>query len=166
MSLIVLGASASSKENRLSGVVFGFDQETNLILLRSKGAHNGVATWRFIPLTSIQSILSSEPTNEASTLPDIDFEVAAKREERATQWVGQSPMQPKHPSILPQAISSLPPPPSSLPHCPNHFPSLSVVTPRLFCRQLLMRVGSVKRSQGKVRPSSMPSVKQCPPNGR
>jgi len=86
VSLIVLG-SASSKENRLSGVVFGFDQETNLVLLRSKGVHNGVATWRFIPFASIQNILSSEPTNEASTLPEIDLEAAAKREERATQWV-------------------------------------------------------------------------------
>lgn len=87
---LVLSSLGSAKETRVSGVVYGYDPATSLMLLRSRGAHNGVANWRFIPLSSIQTILSSEPTGEASVLPDEDLVAGARREEKAIQWVRKS----------------------------------------------------------------------------
>ena len=86
---LVIGSAANSsiKENRVSGVIYAYEPAFNLLLMKSKGAHNGVANWRFIPIQSIQQILSSEMTSEDMSLPEMNEEIAARREERAFQWV-------------------------------------------------------------------------------
>jgi hypothetical protein len=80
-------------DEQISGsTVLAFDSNTNCLLLRESGAHNGVATLRILNVPFIKEIVSAEKPGAGfkdplSPIPYVDKEKCKKREERALQQV-------------------------------------------------------------------------------
>mmetsp|Transcript_1356 Transcript_1356/g.3682 ORF Transcript_1356/g.3682 Transcript_1356/m.3682 type:complete len:179 (-) Transcript_1356:46-582(-) len=69
----------------VEGMIYGFDKSTNCLLLKEAGAHNGVATLRFLKAAYVSEIVSASrpPAPFEPQLPHVDLERCRKREERA-----------------------------------------------------------------------------------
>ncbi|GLC42186.1 hypothetical protein PLESTB_000640000 [Pleodorina starrii] len=71
----------------VSGCVFAFDRQTNLLVIKENGSHSGVSNIRLIKASSIGEVLSSKQPEKPFDLelPHVDLERCRKREEKALQ---------------------------------------------------------------------------------
>ncbi|EFJ41346.1 hypothetical protein VOLCADRAFT_68382 [Volvox carteri f. nagariensis] len=71
----------------VSGCVFAFDRQTNLLVIKENGSHSGVSNLRLVKATSVREVLSSVQPEKPFDLelPHVDLERCRKREEKALQ---------------------------------------------------------------------------------
>ncbi len=71
----------------ITGTIYGYDAQTSCLLLKETGAHNGVATLRFLKTSFVSEIVSAQKPAQPfdPALPHVDLDKCRKREERALQ---------------------------------------------------------------------------------
>lgn len=71
----------------VSGCVFAFDRQNNLLVIKENGSHSGVSNLRLLKVSSIREVLSSVQPEQPFDLelPHVDLERCRKREEKALQ---------------------------------------------------------------------------------
>lgn len=75
----------------VSGTVFAYDTAAEMLMLREKGAHNGVSTLRLLAVAQVAETLSERhPTGPVELeLPVVDEERCRRREEKALKLAEQ-----------------------------------------------------------------------------
>ncbi|GFR41703.1 hypothetical protein Agub_g2452 [Astrephomene gubernaculifera] len=71
----------------ISGCVFAFDRQSNLLVIKENGSHSGVSNLRMIKASAVREVVSSvQPERPFNLeLPHVDLERCRKREEKALQ---------------------------------------------------------------------------------
>ncbi|GIL90261.1 hypothetical protein Vretimale_16338 [Volvox reticuliferus] len=71
----------------VSGCVFAFDRQNNLLVIKENGSHSGVSNLRIVKANNIREVLSAAQPEKPFDLelPHVDLERCRKREEKALQ---------------------------------------------------------------------------------